>query len=263
MAGVYDQVGAIEFFIGLDMAGIPKIQTQAQTGQVTQRKQLLLKMAAKLMVVALLWIPLWISLTAPALAQGSEVADVTADIATDIAGEVRERAVFAGGCFWCMEPPFDKLEGVISTTSGYIGGTVPNPSYAQVSSGRTGHTEAVEVVYDPDQVSYDQLLDIFWRNIDPLDPGGQFCDRGSQYRSGIFVQTESEQQAALASRARIKARFDQPIATDIVDDSPFYPAEDYHQDYYLKNPIRYQLYRLGCGRDGRLNALWGSEAGGH
>ncbi len=236
-----------------------KIQTKAQAGPVTQKRQLLPKLAARLMVGALLWIPLWISLTVPALAQGSEpnsgVTGVTAD--------VRERAVFAGGCFWCMEPPFDKLEGVISTTSGYIGGTVPNPSYAQVSSGRTGHTEAVEVVFAPDQVSYEQLLDIFWRNIDPLDPGGQFCDRGSQYRSAVFVGTERERQLAEASRARIQARFDQPIATEVVDDSPFYPAEDYHQDYYLKNPIRYQLYRLGCGRDGRLNALWGSEAGGH
>lgn len=232
-----------------------QFQTKAQIGPVTQAEKLLPQLAAKLMMVALLWIPLWIGLSVPTLAQGSDPAPV--------APEVRDRAVFAGGCFWCMEPPFDKLEGVISTTSGYIGGTVPNPSYAQVSSGRTGHTEAVEVVYDPDQVSYEQLLDIFWRNIDPLDAGGQFCDRGSQYRSAVFVGTEPERQQAEASRARIQTRFDQSIATEVVDDSPFYPAEDYHQDYYLKNPIRYQLYRFGCGRDARLNALWGSEAGGH
>lgn len=232
-----------------------KLQTKAQIGPVTQGKQFLPKLAAKLVVVALLWIPLWIGSSVPALAQGSDLASVATD--------VRDRAVFAGGCFWCMEAPFDKLEGVIATTSGYIGGTVPNPSYGQVSSGRTGHTEAVEVVYDPDQVSYEQLLDTFWRNIDPLDAGGQFCDRGSQYRSAVFVGTEAEQQAALASRDRIQARFEQSIATEVVDDSPFYAAEDYHQDYYLKNPIRYQLYRFGCGRDARLNALWGSEAGGH
>ena len=172
-------------------------------------------------------------------------------------------AVFAGGCFWCMEPPYDKLDGVISTTSGYMGGTIENPTYRQVSSGQTGHTEVMEVVYDPEQVSYQELLDIFWRNIDPVDRLGQFCDRGSQYRSEIFVQTEEERQLAEASKAELQPRFDRPIATEITDASTFYPAEDYHQDYYQKNPVRYQIYRLSCGRDARLNALWGSEAGGH
>ncbi len=172
-------------------------------------------------------------------------------------------AVFAGGCFWCMEPPYDKLDGVISTTSGYMGGTIDNPTYRQVSSGQTGHTEVMEVVYDPEQVSYQELLDIFWRNIDPVDRLGQFCDRGSQYRSEIFVQTEEERQLAEASKAELQPRFDRPIATEITDASTFYPAEDYHQDYYQENPVRYQIYRLSCGRDARLNAVWGSEAGGH
>lgn len=171
-------------------------------------------------------------------------------------------AVFAGGCFWCMEPPFDKQDGVLSTTSGYIGGTVPNPTYRRVVTGSTGHTEAVEVIYDPEKITYERLLEIFWRNIDPLDAGGQFCDRGSQYRSEVFVQDETERELAEMSRDEIQERFNQPIATAITDASEFYPAEDYHQNYYLRNSIQYQIYRLGCRRDARLESLWGSEAGG-
>jgi len=169
-----------------------------------------------------------------------------------------ERAVFAGGCFWCMEGPFDKLPGVISSRSGYTSGHVKNPTYRQVSAGRTGHTEAVEIVFDPAKVSFDQLLRVFWKNIDPLDAKGQFCDKGSQYRAGIFYQNESQQALAEDSLAKLKksGRFQKPIVTEITRGSVFYPAEDYHQDYYLKNPVRYKYYRFSCGRDKRLEALW-------
>ena len=170
-----------------------------------------------------------------------------------------QTATFAGGCFWCMEPPFDKLDGVLSTTSGYTGGRLPNPNYTQVSSGGTGHTEAVEIRFDPDRIGYEELLDVFWRNIDPLARNRQFCDSGSQYRSAIFFHDDEQQGAALASKEKLgqSGRFEAPIATEIVAASTFYPAEEYHQDYYTKNPIRYKLYRLGCGRDGRLKELWG------
>ncbi|HEX6198902.1 MAG TPA: peptide-methionine (S)-S-oxide reductase MsrA [Thermoanaerobaculia bacterium] len=171
-------------------------------------------------------------------------------------------AVFAGGCFWCMEPPFDDLPGVVSTTSGYTGGEVEDPSYEEVSAGRTGHAEAVRVVYDPEEVTYEELLHVFWRNVDPTDAGGQFCDRGSQYRSGIFVASEEERRLAEASKAEVEERLGKPVVTAVETAGPFYAAEDYHQDYYEKNPIRYKIYRTGCGRDGRLRAVWGDEAGG-
>jgi peptide-methionine (S)-S-oxide reductase len=167
-------------------------------------------------------------------------------------------ATFAGGCFWCMEPPFDKLDGVISTTSGYTGGKLANPSYKQVSAGKTGHTEAVQVVFDPARISYAELLDVFWKNIDPLASNRQFCDIGSQYRSGIFFHDEKQRQLAEASRQQIASRFSQPVVTEITALESFYPAEEYHQDYYLKNPLRYKYYRYGCGRDQRLQALWGT-----
>lgn len=169
------------------------------------------------------------------------------------------KAVFAGGCFWCMEHPYDELDGVISTTSGYIGGHKANPTYREVSSGTTGHTEAVQVVYDPAKVSYEKLLEVFWVNIDPTDAGGQFCDRGSQYRTGIFYETEQQRQLAEASKAALaKSKpFKEPLVTEITKAGTFYPAEDYHQDYYMKNPVRYKFYRTGCGRDARLKALWG------
>jgi peptide-methionine (S)-S-oxide reductase len=169
------------------------------------------------------------------------------------------KATFAGGCFWCMEPPYDELEGVVSTVSGYTGGTKKNPTYEQVSAGTTGHTEAVEITYDPKKISYEKLLDVFWRNIDPLTANAQFCDSGSQYRSAVFYHDETQKTLAEASKKRLQSRFKQPIVTEIVRASEFYPAEDYHQDYYKKNPIRYKLYRYGCGRDKRLQELWGAQ----
>lgn len=169
-------------------------------------------------------------------------------------------ATFAGGCFWCMEPPFDKLEGVISTTSGYTGGHADNPTYKQVTSGRTGHTEAVQVVYDPNKITYQQLLEVFWVNIDPLVKDRQFCDGGTQYRSGIFYHDAEQKKLATASGKAIQAMFDKPVVTEITEFSKFYPAEEYHQDYYMKNPIRYKYYRWGCGRDQRLEELWGPAA---
>ncbi|CAN5719644.1 peptide-methionine (S)-S-oxide reductase MsrA [soil metagenome] len=170
-------------------------------------------------------------------------------------------AIFAGGCFWCMEPPYDKLPGVISTTSGYIGGHTANPTYEQVSAGIGVHTEAVQVRYDPTQVDYQILLDVFWRNIDPLAVNRQFCDAGSQYRSGIFPVDAAQRQLAEASKRTVAARFSQPIATEITDATTFHPAEDYHQDYYRKNPTRYKFYRFNCGRDARLQELWGKQPG--
>jgi peptide-methionine (S)-S-oxide reductase len=171
-----------------------------------------------------------------------------------------EKATFAGGCFWCMEPPFDKLAGVVSTTSGYTGGTKPNPTYEEVSSGRTGHAESVEVLYDPKQVSYEKLLDTFWHNIDPTVRDRQFCDVGTQYRTAIFVHNDEQRRIAERSKAELEKSkpFRQQIVTPIVAAGPFYPAEAYHQDFYKKNPIRYKFYRDGCGRDARLKELWGS-----
>jgi peptide-methionine (S)-S-oxide reductase len=169
-------------------------------------------------------------------------------------------ATFAGGCFWCMEPPFDKLDGVISTTSGYTGGEKKDPTYQEVSSGSTGHAEALQVKYDPTRISYEKLLEVFWHNIDPTVKDRQFCDWGNQYRTGIFYHNEEQHQAALASLEELKKTkpFSEPIVTEIVPASTFYPAEEYHQDFYKKNPIRYKTYRLGCGRDARLQELWGS-----
>jgi peptide-methionine (S)-S-oxide reductase len=169
------------------------------------------------------------------------------------------KATFAGGCFWCMEPPYDELEGVISTISGYTGGSKKNPTYEEVSGGGTGHAEVVQVTYDPTKVSYENLLDVFWRNIDPLTANAQFCDSGSQYRSAIFYHDEAQKNLAEASKKRLQSRFKQPIVTEIVRAREFYPAEDYHQDYYKKNPIRYKMYRHGCGRDQRLQTLWGTQ----
>lgn len=172
-----------------------------------------------------------------------------------------ERAIFAGGCFWCMEPPFDKLEGVLSTTSGYTGGDVPDPTYEQVSSGTTGHYEAVRIEYDTAKISYEQLLEVFWRNIDPLDSGGQFCDRGGQYRAAIFYANPAQQRLARESKSRIEkeAGLGGPIVTEILPASAFFAAEDYHQNYYEKNPLRYRFYRFTCGRDDRLEDVWGAS----
>ncbi len=168
-------------------------------------------------------------------------------------------ATFAGGCFWCMEPPFDALDGVVSTTSGYSGGDAVDPTYQQVSAGRTGHTEAVQVRYDPSRISYPKLLEVFWQNIDPTVTNRQFCDIGSQYRSAIFYHDEEQRKAALRSRREIEDRIqiEGSIVTEIVSAAKFWPAEEYHQDYYQKNPLRYKLYRYSCGRDQRLEELWG------
>ena len=170
-------------------------------------------------------------------------------------------AVFAGGCFWCTESDFEKLPGVIDAISGYTGGTVANPSYEQVSAGGTGHVESVKVIYDPAKLSYSQLLDWFWRHVDPTDAGGQFVDRGSQYQSEIFYANDEQKRLAEASKAKLEAsgKFDKPIVTKIVPLGPFYPAEDYHQDYYKKNPIRYHYYRWGSGRDQFLEKVWGKD----
>lgn len=169
------------------------------------------------------------------------------------------KAYFAGGCFWCMEEAFEKVEGVVTVVSGYMGGTVANPSYEEVSAGRTGHAESVEVIYDPTKVTYQKLLDAFWHNVDPLTPNAQFCDHGSQYRSAIFYSTEEEKRLAEESKSAIEQakKFPVPIVTQLVPASTFYPAEDYHQDYYKKNPLRYKYYKYGCGRANRLEALWG------
>ena len=178
------------------------------------------------------------------------------------ADDERATAVFAGGCFWCVEQAFDLVDGVVATTSGYTGGHVEDPSYEEVGTGETGHYQAVQVEYDPARVSYEELLYAFWRNVDPLDGGGQFCDRGDQYRAAIFVDSAEEQRAAETSKEELaeSGRFDEPIATEIQERTAFYPAEDYHQNYYQENPLRYRFYVTTCGRYGRLDEVWGDEA---
>jgi peptide-methionine (S)-S-oxide reductase len=172
-------------------------------------------------------------------------------------------ATFAGGCFWCMEPPYDKLPGVLATTSGYMGGFKRYPTYEEVSSGATGHAEVVQVTYDPAKVSYEKLLSVFWVNVDPTVKDQQFCDHGTQYRTAIFVNSPEQRKAAEASKSAVEKSkpFREAIVTPIVDAGEFWPAEDYHQDYYVKNPVRYKYYRTGCGRDARLKQLWGEKAG--
>ncbi len=174
------------------------------------------------------------------------------------AGKRLEKATFAGGCFWCMQPPFDHLEGVVSTTAGYSGGQKKNPTYEEVSSGVTGHAESVEVLYDPARVSYARLLDVYWHNVDPLTANRQFCDGGNQYRTAIFHHDEAQRRLAEASKAALEKARGWKIVTGIVPAGIFYPAEEYHQGYYKKNPVRYKLYRLNCGRDARLRELWGA-----
>ena len=173
--------------------------------------------------------------------------------------EETETATFAGGCFWCMEHPFDELPGVISTTSGYTGGHQKHPTYQQVSAGTTGHTEAIQVVFDPKRISYEELLHVYWRNTDPTTANRQFCDVGTQYRPAIFYHSEAQKQAAEASKKALiqDKSFNGDIVTEITRASEFWPAEEYHQNYYLKNPIRYKFYRYNCGRDQRLKQLWG------
>jgi peptide-methionine (S)-S-oxide reductase len=173
------------------------------------------------------------------------------------------KATFAGGCFWCMEPPFDKLDGVVSTTSGYAGGKEKNPTYEQVSAGTTGHAEVVQVVYDPAKVSYEKLLQVYWHNVDPLTVDRQFCDGGHQYRTAILYHDAEQKRLAEASKRALEAsrKLPGPIVTEIVPLTAFYPAEEYHQDFYVKSPLRYKTYRAGCGRDRRLEDLWGEQAG--
>ncbi len=196
-----------------------------------------------------------ISLAAISSAVGQQAPDRKADRAL-------AKATFAGGCFWCMEEVYDELDGVVSATSGYAGGQKQNPTYEEVSAGGTGHAEAVEVTYDPSKISYQQLLDRFWHNIDPLVRDRQFCDVGNQYRSAIFYRDETQKRLAEASKLALEQskRFPQPIATEIVAAGTFYPAEAYHQDYYRKNPVRYKFYKWNCGRAQRLKELWGEEA---
>ena len=176
-----------------------------------------------------------------------------------------ETAVFAGGCFWCVEADFDKVDGVISTTSGYTGGTVANPTYEQVSAKHTGHAEAEKIVFDPKKISYQQLVEHFWRTIDPTTKDRQFCDAGSPYRTAIFAQNDEQMKIAEASKAALEKTkpFKAPIVTTVEKGGPFYDAEDYHQDYYKKNPVRYNYYRFACGRDARLKELWGDQAAAH
>jgi peptide-methionine (S)-S-oxide reductase len=186
-----------------------------------------------------------VTAAAPALAQSGKPATA--------------KATFAGGCFWCMEEAFDPVPGVIATVSGYMGGKTKNPTYEQVSTGRSGHAEVLLVEYDPQRVSYEKLLEVFWRNIDPTQRDGQFCDHGSQYRSGVFYHDDEQRKLAETSRNAVvkKKRFKGEIVTEITKASEFYPAEDYHQDYYKKNPVRYKYYKTGCGRAARLKELWG------
>ena len=171
-------------------------------------------------------------------------------------------ATFAGGCFWCVESDFDKVSGVIETVSGYTGGTVENPTYKAVTGGDTGHYEAVRITYDPAKVSYDKLLDVFWHSVDPTDAGGQFCDRGDSYRTAVFFHSPEQKRAAIASKRAIddSGTLKGSIVTPILMAKTFYPAEAYHQDYYVKDPLRYRFYRFGCGRNQRLRDIWGKEA---
>lgn len=198
----------------------------------------------------------WLAVTALALAVSA--------LASFSPAAPTEKAIFAGGCFWCEESAFEDLPGVVSAVSGYTGGQTPDPTYEQVSTGRTGHAEAAEITYDPSKISYEQLLQVYWHNIDPTQKDGQFCDRGSQYRSAIFTLNDAQKRAAEASKAKLEQdpRFRGKIATQIAPAGKFYPAEEYHQNYCKVNPLRYKSYAAGCGRAARLKEIWG-EAGGH
>jgi peptide-methionine (S)-S-oxide reductase len=177
--------------------------------------------------------------------------------ATPAAAQQTAVATVAAGCFWCVEADFDKVDGVLETVSGYAGGKAANPTYQQVSAGGTGHTEVVRITYDPAKLTYQQVLDVFWKNVDPLAKDKQFCDTGDQYRSAIFYHDEEQKKLAEASKKAVQAKFKEPVQTQIAAAGAFYPAEDYHQDYYKKNPVRYKFYRFNCGRDARLEQLWG------
>jgi peptide-methionine (S)-S-oxide reductase len=196
---------------------------------------------------------------AMALTAGAQSADNEIEIKADYAS-----AVFAGGCFWCVEADFDKVPGVVETISGFAGGTLDNPSYKQVTAGGTGHYEAVKVTYDPSRVSYRQLVDYFYRHVDPTDAGGQFCDRGESYRTAIFTGSVEEKAEALAATRKIEDSgvLDAPVVTVLAEAGEFWPAEDYHQNYYKKSPIKYRYYRSACGRDARVQEIWGKDVSG-
>lgn len=173
-----------------------------------------------------------------------------------------DTVIFAGGCFWCVESDFDNVPGVVKTVSGYTGGAIENPTYKIVSAGGSGHLEAVKIAFDPDIVSYQELLDVFWRSVDPTDDGGQFCDRGESYKTAIYVNSPQQRQSAEDSKRLIDASgiLKDPVVTPVIDATAFYPSEEYHQDYYTKNPVRYKFYRYSCGRDKRVRDLWGDQA---
>lgn len=212
--------------------------------------------ARRLLIAASFAVTLSSPLSVPLAAQENPAAKANRQTKT-------QTAIFAGGCFWCMESAFDKVKGVLQTTSGYTGGKTANPTYDSVKLGRTGHYEALMVTFDPSQVSYEELLKAFWHNIDPFNPRGQFCDTGSQYRTAIFVANEEQRRLAEESKDAVLARTKYKIVTPIFEATEFYPAEEYHQDYYLKNPVLYRQYRASCGRDQRLFEVWGTAAGGH
>jgi len=195
-----------------------------------------------------------------ALSAGVPFASALSPAPPQAAADTLEVATFAGGCFWCVEEAFDQVQGVSATVSGYTGGRVEEPTYGQVSSGGTGHVEAVNVFFDPDMVSFEEILATFWHNVDPTDDGGQFCDRGEQYRSAIFVRNERQRSLAEASKRELEATRSFPIVTEILPAITFWPAEDYHQDYYRKNPVRYRFYKFNCGRKARLEEVWGEAA---
>jgi peptide-methionine (S)-S-oxide reductase len=214
------------------------------------RSHRLILLAAALLALGYVWLRGGFDGLQPASAQTAQAPASSKGLAT---------ATFAAGCFWCTEADFDKVPGVVSTTSGYTGGTTKNPTYQQVSAGVTGHAEAVEIAYDPSKVTYEQLLDHYWKNVDPLTPDRQFCDVGSQYRPAIFYHDEAQKRAADASKARVQKQFKEPVVVQIVPAGPFYRAEEYHQDYYKHNEVRYKYYRFGCGRDRRLQLLWSND----
>jgi peptide-methionine (S)-S-oxide reductase len=225
-------------------------------------RQRIILVAALILAVGFVWlrggfVGLIGSETPAAEIVAVEAGVVRTVVAPEVAARV-EVATLAAGCFWCVESDFDKLDGVLATTSGYTGGRVLDPSYAQVSRGGTGHTEAVQVLYDPAVVSYRELLDHYWRNVDPYVVHRQFCDVGDQYRPEIFYHSEAQREAAEASKVKAQSQLGQSIAVPVSPAEPFYQAEDYHQDYYLKNPLQYRYYRWGCGRDGRLSQIWGA-----
>ena len=198
------------------------------------------------------------ALSSAVLTLGLLYAGTAAAESAEMAGKT-ESVILAGGCFWCVESDFDKVDGVAATVSGYTGGKEANPTYKQVSAGATGHTEAVEITYDPAKVTYQKLLEHFWRNVDPFAKDRQFCDSGKQYRSAIFYRNDEEKKLAEASKKAVEDRFKKKVETEIAPASTFYAAEDYHQDFYLKNATKYKFYRWNCGRDQRLEELWGKK----